>query len=68
MTPWQRVIEKLTVIQLVKKLPTFMEPESSLLIKQEFTTGPYPAPYESSRYPSPHFRMMHFNNDHPIYV
>jgi hypothetical protein len=32
------------VLQLVKKFPAFMEPESSLPYSKELTTCPYPEP------------------------
>jgi hypothetical protein len=35
-------LEKLIVIQLVKKFPGFMEPEVSVPCSQDPTTGPYP--------------------------
>jgi len=42
-TPLSRVLlEKLTVTQLVKKLPAFYGPQSPLLYSQEPSTGPYP--------------------------
>ena len=46
LTPWSTVLEKLTSCQLVKKFPTFMEPEVP-------TTCPYPEPARSSTCPHP---------------
>ena len=52
--PWSRVLlEKLTSFQLVKKFPTFMEPEVSLSHLQVPATCPYPEPARSSPYPHP---------------
>ena len=49
LTPWSRVLlEKLTGLQLVKKFPTFLEPESSLPYSQMPATCPYPEPTPSS--------------------
>jgi len=40
--PWSRVLlEKLTGFQIVKELPTFLEPGSTLPHLQEPTTCPY---------------------------
>jgi hypothetical protein len=40
--PWSRIsLEKAIVAQLVKKLPQFFEPESSLPCSQKPTSGPY---------------------------
>jgi len=39
---------ELTVTQLVKKFPPFMEPESSLPYSQQPATGSYPEPDASS--------------------
>jgi hypothetical protein len=45
LTPWGKVLfEKLTVTQLVKKFPPFMEAEVSLPCSQEPAIGPYPEP------------------------
>jgi hypothetical protein len=45
------------VTQLVKSIPTFMEPEGSLP-----TTGPFPKPDESSMYTPTSFSFkIHFN-------
>jgi hypothetical protein len=53
LTPGCRIfLEKLIVIQLVKKYPAFfMEPDGSLSCSQKPATGPYLKPAESS---SPH--------------
>jgi len=49
-TVWSTVIlEKLTVTQLVKKLP-FMDPEGSVLHSQALTTGPCHGPDKSSEH------------------
>ena len=51
LTPWSRVLlEKLTskFLQLVKKFPAFMEPESPLPYPQVPATCPYPEPTLSS--------------------
>jgi hypothetical protein len=51
-TPRSRVLlEKLTVIQPVKKSPAFMETEGSSPRSQQPATGPYPEPDESSPHP-----------------
>ena len=48
LTPWNRVIlEKLTVLQLVKEFPTFVEPQVPLLQSQEPITFAYPEPHHS---------------------
>lgn len=47
-TPWERALAKLVVPQLVKKFLTSYVSEGSLLIFQELTTCPYPAPDEFS--------------------
>jgi hypothetical protein len=44
----QNLLKVLTVTQLPKKFPTFMETESSLPFSQEQVTGPYTEPGESS--------------------
>ena len=52
LTLWSRVLlEKLTVSQLVKKFPYFMEPEDSLPHSQVPAPCPYPEPARSSSYP-----------------
>ena len=53
LTPWSRgLLEKLAGFQLVKKFPTFHEPEGSSLHVQVPSTCPYPEPDQSS--PGPH--------------
>jgi hypothetical protein len=47
----QEIIEKLIVTQLIKKYPSFMEPEGSLPCSKKPATAPYSKPAESS---SPH--------------
>jgi hypothetical protein len=60
LTPWSRgFLEKLTVSQLVKKFPHFMEPEGSLPHSQEPATCPYPEPAQSSPCPPSHFFKIH---------
>ena len=51
LTPWSRVLEKLTGLQLVKKFPHFMEPEVSLPHSQVPTICSYPEPARSGPYP-----------------
>jgi hypothetical protein len=47
-TPWSKgLLEKLTVSQLVKKFPHFMEPGGSLPHSQEPATCLYPEPAQS---------------------
>ena len=56
LTPWFRILlEKLTVLQLVKKFPNFMETEGSLPHSQVPATCPYPDPSRSS--PSIHIPL-----------
>jgi len=51
LTPCSRVLlEKLISFQLVKKFPTFLEPESLLSPSQVPATCPYPEPARSSHY------------------
>ena len=65
LTPWCRVLlEKLTGLQLVKKFPHFMEPESSLPHSQTSATCLYPGPAQSSPYthippPGDHPNIIH---------
>jgi len=47
-TPWSRVLEKLTVNQIVKKYPNFIEPQSSLPCSQGPAIGFYPEPGASN--------------------
>jgi hypothetical protein len=42
------MLEKLIVIQLIKKFSEFVEPKDSFLCSQKLATGPYPKPDESS--------------------
>jgi hypothetical protein len=50
LTTWSSVIfEKLTVAQIITKLPPFMEPYDSLPCSEEPATGPYPEPHDSSQ-------------------
>jgi hypothetical protein len=51
LTPWCRIFEKLIVIHIIKKYPSFMGTEGSLPCSQKPATGSYPEPAESS---SPH--------------
>ena len=49
LTPLSRVLlEKLTGLQVVKKFPTFLEPEGSSSYSQVPATCPYPEPTPSS--------------------
>jgi hypothetical protein len=55
-TPWcSMFLEKLLVVQLVKKFPAFYENEESLPCSQEPVTGSYPEPVESS----PHLSTLY---------
>jgi len=65
LTPWSRVLEKLTGSQLVKKFLHFMEPRSSLLCVQESTTCPYPEPDQSSPSLLSHFLKILLNTNLP---
>jgi hypothetical protein len=60
LTPWSRVLEKLTSSHLVKEFPRFYEPEGSLLHSQVPCTWSYPEPDQSSPCPS-HILKIHFN-------
>jgi len=52
LTPWRwGLLQKVTVTQLIKKFPAFMEPVASLSYSQELTTGLYPVLDESSPHP-----------------
>ena len=60
--PWSRVLpEKLTDPQLVKKFPTFMEPEGSLPLSLEPATCPYTEPDQSIPCLPSHFLKNQFN-------
>jgi hypothetical protein len=43
--------EKVVIAKLVKKFFSFMEPESSLRVSKQSTTGSHPAPTKFHRYP-----------------
>jgi hypothetical protein len=52
LTPWRTVLlQKLTVLQLVKNSPHFIGPEISLPCAQRLAICPYPKPDESSSWP-----------------
>jgi len=56
LTPLSRVLlEKLTVVHVVKKLHDIMEPEGLLLCSQNTAPGPYPEPGECSSHSSTKF-------------
>jgi len=55
LTPWSRVLEKLTSFQLVKKFPTLWNPKCSLPHSHMPTTCPFPEPDQSS--PCPHIPL-----------
>jgi len=62
LTPWIRVLlQKLTVTQLVKKLPHFLELEGSLLCSQEPAPDPCPEPHVSSQHPHALFFKTKFD-------
>jgi hypothetical protein len=44
LTPWNLVLEKTTVTQLLKNLPAFYEANRSLLCQEESATGLHPKP------------------------
>jgi hypothetical protein len=49
LTPWSRILlEKLTILKLVKKSPNFMKPEGLLPHSQEPATCLYPEPDQAS--------------------
>jgi hypothetical protein len=50
--PWSRVLEKLTVAELVKKLPTLYGTRRSLSCSQASATGHYPDPEKSTPNPT----------------
>jgi hypothetical protein len=61
-TPWSRSLpEKLIGPQLLKKLPAFMQPKSSLPYSQQPANCSYPEPERSSLRPTLHFFKIHFN-------
>ena len=61
LTPWSNVLDKLTVPQLAKYPPHFMEPEGSLPHLQQLANCPYPQPDQSSSWPPSHFLKIHLN-------
>jgi len=62
LTPRNTVLlEKLTGSKLVKKFPTFMEPEGLLPHLQVPATCPYPEPAQSSSCPTSHFLKIQLN-------
>ena len=64
-TPWSRVLlENLTGLQLVKKLPAFYGiPQGSLPPSQVSATCPYPEPTRSSPYP--HIPLPEYPSQYP---
>jgi hypothetical protein len=62
LTAWIRVLlEKLTVLQLVKKFPAFYGTLSSINALTVPATCLYPEPAQSSPYPTFHFLKIHLN-------
>jgi hypothetical protein len=62
LTPRSRIpLENLTVAQLVKEFPHFMETEGSVPCSQEPSTGPCPEPDEPNPHPVSYFSKIHFN-------
>jgi len=61
-TPWNKILlEKLRVTQLVKKFPTFLEPQGSLPHSQEPTINPYSKPNEPVHTFPHNFPKIHSN-------
>ena len=61
LTPWCRVLQKPTGLQLVKKFPHFTEPEGSLPYSQASANCLYTGPVQSS----PHTHTSHLLEIHP---
>jgi hypothetical protein len=61
-------VEKPTALQLVKKFPSFMEPEDSLPYSQQTATCPYLEPDRPSPCPLNHNLQIHINKFFPIYA
>lgn len=61
-TPWSTVLlEKLIILQLVKKLFIFYKPESSLPCSHQPTTFPYPQSNKFSPWTQTYSSKIHFN-------
>ena len=61
LTPWSRVLQKLTVSRLVKKFLAFYGTQRSITTLQNPTTSPYPEPDQFSPCPTTHFLKIHLN-------
>ena len=61
LTPWSRVLEKLTGSQLVKKFPTFYGTRRIITTFASAATCPYPEPDQSSPCPPFHFLEIRLN-------